>query len=141
MAKNRQVAENLALMRMAVGAAGEDKGLGWWRSAFCGSMSSAYLSPMFPRTAQMASLTSIVRLQDNVESLQDSGSAMPKTMPNCSPTMPDSAARLEDNDARLQDNGLPMSNNGSTMCNSGITMSNNDSTMSNSGKNDVARKH
>ena len=59
MAKNRQVAENLALMRMAVGAAGEDKGLGWWRSAFCGSMSSAYLSPMFPRTAQMASLTGV----------------------------------------------------------------------------------
>ena len=59
MAKNRQIAENLVLLRMAVGAAGEDKGLAWWRSAFCGSMSGACLAPIFPKTVSLAALTGV----------------------------------------------------------------------------------
>ena len=50
MAKNRQIAENLVLLRMAGGAAGEDNNLVWWRSAFCGSMSVACQVPIFHRT-------------------------------------------------------------------------------------------
>ena len=59
MAKNRQIAENLVLLRMAVGAAGEDKNLAWWRSAFCGSMSGACLAPVFPKTVALAALTGV----------------------------------------------------------------------------------
>ena len=59
MAKNRQIAENLVLLRMAVGAAGEDKNLAWWRSAFCGSMSGACLAPIFPKTVSLAALTGV----------------------------------------------------------------------------------
>jgi len=59
MAKNRQIAENLVLLRMAVGAAGEDKELAWWRSAFCGSMSGACLAPIFPKTVSLAALTGV----------------------------------------------------------------------------------
>ena len=59
MVKNRQIAENLVLLRMAVGAAGEDKNLAWWRSAFCGSMSGACLAPVFPKTVALAALTGV----------------------------------------------------------------------------------
>jgi hypothetical protein len=59
MAKNRQIAENLVLLRMAVGAAGEDKNLAWWRSAFCGSMSGACLAPVFPKTVSLVVLTGV----------------------------------------------------------------------------------
>lgn len=59
MAKNRQIAENLVLLRMAVGAAGEDKNLVWWRSAFCCSMSGACQAPVFPKTVVLAALTGV----------------------------------------------------------------------------------
>ena len=59
MAKNRQIAENLVLLRMEVGAAGEDKHLAWWRSAFCGSMLGACLAPVFPKTVALAALTGV----------------------------------------------------------------------------------
>ena len=59
MAKNRQIAESLVLLRMAVGAAGEDKNLAWWRSAFCGSMSGACLAPVFPKTVSLAVLAGV----------------------------------------------------------------------------------
>ena len=59
MAKNRQIAENLVLLRMAVGAAGEDKNLAWWRSAFCGSMLGACLAPVFPKTVALAAQTGV----------------------------------------------------------------------------------
>ena len=64
MAINKQIAENLALLRTAVGAAGEDKDLAWWRSAFCGSMSGAYLAPIFPKTVFLAALTGVTDLED-----------------------------------------------------------------------------
>ncbi len=57
MVKNRQIAENLVLLRMAVGAAGEDKNLAWWRSAFCGSMSGGW-RPSSPRPSRGRSLWS-----------------------------------------------------------------------------------
>ena len=59
MAKNRQIADNQVLLRMAVGAAGEDKNLAWWRRAFGGSMSGACLAPVFPKTIALAALTGI----------------------------------------------------------------------------------
>ena len=59
MAKNRQLAEDLAVMRMAAAAAGEDKGLAWWCSTFCGSMSGACLAPIFPKTVSLAALTGV----------------------------------------------------------------------------------
>ena len=59
MAKNRQIAENLVLLRPAVGATGEDKNLAWWRRAFGGSMSGACLAPVFPKTIARAALTGV----------------------------------------------------------------------------------
>ena len=59
MAKNRQIAENLVLLRPAVGATGEDKNLAWWRRAFGGSMSGACLAPGFPKTIALAALTGV----------------------------------------------------------------------------------
>ena len=59
MERKKQIAEDLALMRMAVGAIGEDKILLWWRSAFCGNMAGAYLSPMFPKTVFKSALAGV----------------------------------------------------------------------------------
>ena len=59
MAKNGQIAENLVLLRPAVGATGEDKNLAWWRRAFGGSMSGACLAPVFPKTVALAALTGV----------------------------------------------------------------------------------
>ena len=74
MVKNRQIAENLVLLRMAVGAAGEDKNLAWWRSAFCGGMSGACLAPVFPKTVALAALTGVTaaacRVHDEPENLE-----------------------------------------------------------------------
>jgi len=59
MAKNKQIAENLVLLRMAVGAAGEDRNLAWWRSAFCGGMSGACLAPVFPKAVALAAFSGV----------------------------------------------------------------------------------
>jgi len=46
--------ENVAAMRAAVGFLGEKEQAGWWPSSFFGIGSTAFLSPLFPRTHFLA---------------------------------------------------------------------------------------
>jgi hypothetical protein len=51
--------ENLATLRAVVGYLGEKEQHGWWQSSFFGPGSSAFLSPVFGRTASLAQLTAV----------------------------------------------------------------------------------
>lgn len=49
----------LALLRLAIGALGEQPKAGWWKSAFCGKNAAQFLSPVFPRTTLLARLNGV----------------------------------------------------------------------------------
>lgn len=67
MAKNRQIAESLVLLWMAVSAVGEDKNHTLWCSVFCGSMSVACLVPVFPKAVSLAALTGVTAAALSIE--------------------------------------------------------------------------
>ena len=51
--------QDLACLRAAVGYLGEKEQFNWWPSSFFGPGSSAFLTPVFSRTALLARLTAV----------------------------------------------------------------------------------
>lgn len=51
---NIELINRIAALRVTVGFLGEKDQAGWWASSFFGSGSSAFLSPLFPRTEFLA---------------------------------------------------------------------------------------
>ncbi len=51
--------EKLASIRAAVGYLGEKDQYGWWQSSFFSAASSAFISPLFPRTQFLAQFTGV----------------------------------------------------------------------------------
>lgn len=52
--------QNLACLRLAVGALGERSDPPWWRSLFCGQTAETFLSPVFPRTVLLSRYNGVV---------------------------------------------------------------------------------
>lgn len=51
---NQDLATAIAEIRLLVGYLGEKAQFGWWQSAFLGPQIDAFMSPVFPRTTQLA---------------------------------------------------------------------------------------
>jgi hypothetical protein len=56
-----QIIENLARLRMVIGYLGEKEQFNWWQSSFFTQGSSAFLSPLFPRTQTLARCNGVTR--------------------------------------------------------------------------------
>ncbi|MDI9546092.1 MAG: BrxE family protein [Chloroflexota bacterium] len=58
--------ETLAALRIAIGYLGEQGQHGWWSSSFFSSGSSAFLTPVFPRSPNLARYTGVTQAASHV---------------------------------------------------------------------------